>query len=64
MATHNDITGDAIKSKATNDKFRSGYELAFGKKQKPCYNESSPVGPEADGVGTGGKERSRTTEAV
>jgi len=34
MATQNDITGDAIKSQTTNDKYRDGWEAIFGKKKE------------------------------
>jgi hypothetical protein len=48
----------------SREEWQRRWEAAFGKKQTPCYNESFPVEPEADGVSTGGKERSRTTKAV
>jgi len=31
MATKNDITGDAIKTKAPNQKYRDNYEAIFSK---------------------------------
>ena len=31
MTTTNDITGDAIRSKAANDKFRENFDRVFGK---------------------------------
>lgn len=35
MATHNDVTGDAIKSKLSTDRFRSGYDqIDWSKKSK------------------------------
>ena len=38
MAARNDITGDNISSKTSNDKFRDGWELAFGKKKEALNN--------------------------
>lgn len=34
MTTTNDITGDKIESRATTDKFRSGWDAIFGDKSK------------------------------
>jgi len=34
MATHNDITGDALITKASNENYRNNYDLIFGKKNK------------------------------
>lgn len=34
MASRNDVTGDAIVSRASNSKYADGWELAFGKKNK------------------------------
>ena len=34
MATQNDVTGDAIKSRNTNDKYRDGWDAIFGKKKE------------------------------
>ena len=31
MTTINDVTGDKIESRVTNDKFRDGWDIAFGK---------------------------------
>lgn len=45
MAARNDITGDNIASKTSNDKFRDGWELAFGKK-KEALNNSEKETPE------------------
>lgn len=36
MATRNDVTGDAIVSRPSNNKYADGWELAFGKKNKPA----------------------------
>ena len=33
MATHNDITGDAIQTRVNSDKFRSGWDAIFGKQE-------------------------------
>ena len=33
MATHNDITGDALVSKRNNDNYRNNYDAIFGKKK-------------------------------
>lgn len=64
MASQNDVTGDLIKTKPTSDAYRSNWGAIFGKKNPPCYNESSPVEPDADGVGTSGKERCGQAKAV
>lgn len=32
MTSRNDITGDELKSKTNNDKYRDGWERIFGKK--------------------------------
>lgn len=34
MATKNDITGDALITKVSNDNYRNNYDLIFGKKKK------------------------------
>jgi len=34
MATHNDITGDALVSKRSNENYRSNYDRIFGKKKE------------------------------
>lgn len=31
MATHNDITGDKIKTKPPSDAYRNGYDLIFNR---------------------------------
>ena len=33
MTAKNDITGDALRSKAPNDKYAEGWDRIFGKKQ-------------------------------
>jgi hypothetical protein len=48
MATHNDITGDALITKASNDNYRNNYDLIFGKK-KPKEIDSCLM---CDGKGT------------
>ena len=37
----NDITGDKLQSKTTTDAYRDGWEVIFGKKDKPV----EPVDP-------------------
>ena len=32
MASHNEITGDALVSKKTNDNYRNNYDRIFGKR--------------------------------
>lgn len=44
MATHNDITGDALVSRQANENYRSNYDRIFGKKK-----EKQNVGTSADG---------------
>lgn len=39
MATKNDVTGDSIKSKVSDDKYREGWDRIFGNKNK-ILNES------------------------
>ena len=49
MAT-NDITGDEIRSKVNSDKFRSGWDAIFGKKEdKPETDVDEEMGVSADG---------------
>jgi len=38
MASHNDVTGDALVSKLNNDNFRNNFDRIFRNKE-----ESSPV---------------------
>ena len=33
MATHNDITGDALVSRLANENYRNNYDRIFGKKK-------------------------------
>lgn len=33
MATHNDITGDALVSRQANENYRNNYDRIFGKKK-------------------------------
>lgn len=40
MVAKNDITGDALKSKAANKKYDEGWERIFGKKK-----EEKPIHP-------------------
>ena len=44
MATHNDITGDALVSRQANENYRNNYDRIFGKKK-----ENKDVGTNADG---------------
>ena len=49
MATHNDITGDALISKTNTDAYRNNYDLIFGKKDKPKAEDvKKPEEPKAD----------------
>jgi hypothetical protein len=53
MATHNDITGDALITKASNDNYRNNYDLIFGKKKKDVEDvtltdEGKTEEPQAD----------------
>lgn len=41
MTSRNDITGDSLTSKPSNDAFRDGWDRIFGKKA-----EEKPVEPE------------------
>ena len=38
MATKNDITGDALKSKPASQKYRDNWERIFGKKKREAAN--------------------------
>jgi hypothetical protein len=40
MATRNDVTGDAIVSRASNQKYSDGWDRIFGKKNKDPYEEA------------------------
>lgn len=44
MATHNDITGDALVSRQANENYRNNYDRIFGKKK-----EKQNVGTSANG---------------
>lgn len=39
MATHNDITGDAIITKTNTDNYRDGWDRIFGKNKKSKIDE-------------------------
>ena len=41
MASHNDITGDALVSKRSNDNYRNNYDLIFGKKKNVPQPEAA-----------------------
>lgn len=48
MASHNEITGDALVSKRNNDAYRDNYDRIFGKKKKDAeqteqQGEAAPV---------------------
>jgi len=45
MASHNDITGDALVSRQANENYRNNYDRIFGKKK-----ESKDVGTIANGT--------------
>ena len=56
MAATNDVTGDAIKTKAPNNKYRENYDAIFAKIPKersetvhglPATNANSKLGAEA-----------------
>lgn len=40
MATHNDITGDALITKVANENYRNNYDLIFGKKNKNLSDDT------------------------
>lgn len=43
MATRNDITGDEIKSKVSNqEKYEDGWDRIFGNKNKKSTTEETP----------------------
>lgn len=39
MTARNDITGDAIQTKGSNDAYRDGWDRIFGKKAEPKAEE-------------------------
>ena len=41
MATKNDITGDALISRVSNDKYAEGYDRVFGKKKNVPQQETT-----------------------
>lgn len=43
MATINDVTGDALKSKPNNDKFRENFDRIFGKPKSNTEEKNKPV---------------------
>lgn len=50
MAAKNDITGDRIVSRTSNDKYASGWDRIFGKKKKgraPSGSLGEPVAVKA-----------------
>lgn len=40
MAARNDVTGDSLVSRSSNEKFRSEWDRIFGKKEKPSEKNS------------------------
>jgi len=40
MATKNDVTGDALRTKASNKKYDEGWERIFGKKSNSDNKEN------------------------
>ena len=40
MPTHNEITGDAIKSKASSQEYRDNFDAIFSKKKKQTTEEN------------------------
>ena len=46
MATRNDITGDALVSKRSNENYRNNYDLIFGKKKNVQKPEATGDGEE------------------
>lgn len=44
MASHNDITGDALVSKRSNENYRNNYDLIFGKKKREQLPEQEAAG--------------------
>jgi hypothetical protein len=46
MIAHNDITGDALKSKSTTDSYRSGWDRIFGKKAEEQEPAAEALGKE------------------
>ena len=46
MATTNDITGDKLITKSTNDNYRDNYDRIFGKKKNVPQQETVGAGEE------------------
>ena len=42
MTTHNDITGDALRTKAASDAFREAFDRIFGRDCKACGQRIAP----------------------
>lgn len=38
MTARNDITGDNIQTKGSNDAYREGWDRIFGKKEEPVFH--------------------------
>ena len=43
MASHNEITGDALVSKRNNDAYRDNYDRIFGKKKNGTTTATDPI---------------------
>ena len=58
MTDRNDITGDRIaNSKGDQSKYADGWELAFGKKAKVCYNADTTGQPDQEAGGQDGESK-------
>lgn len=47
MATTNEITGDKLITKSTNDNYRDNYDRIFGKKSSPVTLQVTTGGEDA-----------------
>ena len=43
FTSRNEVTGAWLKSKRTNDNYRSGFDAIFGKKEKPAEQQEAAV---------------------
>ena len=46
MAAINDITGDAIQTRQSNENYRNNYDLIFGKKKAPTKGNNAEINAE------------------
>ncbi len=53
MTTTNDITGDKLKSKPSNDGYRNNYESIFGAKDMKVTSNKRPNNDGVIGSGSG-----------